>query len=205
MTIHNIKVGVLNTNCYFISKKNKDIFIIDPGDEAKKIINFIEKHNFKPKYMLATHAHWDHFLAANQLSKKYKINLLINQKDELILDSNSQIASEITDQTIQLPMHIEYIDNTHDCFADFDLKCISTPGHSPGSISLYNPKNKFAIVGDTLFAHQIPGRTDLPGGNEKQIKNSIHKLKQLPATTLFYPGHGKKFTINNSLKYNFAS
>lgn len=85
---------------------------------------------------------------------------------------------------------------------DFEFTISHTPGHSPGSITYYFESDGFAIVGDTLFQNSI-GRTDLPGGNEKQLLKSIHtKLLTLPVETVIYPGHGPASTVQAEMDSN---
>jgi len=79
---------------------------------------------------------------------------------------------------------------------------IHTPGHSPGSLSFYNKKDEFVIVGDVLFAGSI-GRTDLPRGNyETLISNILNRLLILPGNTMVFPGHGPSTTIRHEYDTN---
>ena len=186
-------VGPIFTNCYLVAdKETNQVLILDAGAEPEKILSSLAPKPYTPVAILATHCHLDHIEAVTQLKRELKIPFLIPKGEE-----------EILYQTIEIPPKpngfLKGGDETK--IGKVKFKVISTPGHTPGGISLYCQKEKVLFSGDTLFAGSI-GRTDLPGGSEKEIKKSLRKLLQLPGDTLVFPGHGEKTTIEKEKETN---
>lgn len=174
MLIHKIIVGPIQTNCYIVSDgETGEVLIIDPGDEAKKIIEFIELRHFTPIGVVLTHDHFDHIEALDEVIKYFNILLF-----------DTKIQGEITISVGKL-----------------NLKVIKTPGHSKDSICLVSEKNNTIFSGDTLFNQGI-GRTDLEGGDPTQIKESLKLLMTYPDDYKVYPGHGAETTIGNERQNN---
>ena len=175
MLIKSIQVGMLETNCYFlIDEGSKKTIIIDPGDEADKIISFIEDEKLVPQMILLTHLHYDHVTALPEIKAKYNIPVYAYEKG---LSDNGVIK-----------------------FLDTELEILYTPGHEPSSICIYGKRDNFIFTGDTLF-YQNVGRWDLSGGNLEQLKNSLRKLIELPYNTIVYPGHGPSTNLKESREY----
>ncbi len=164
MKIKKIVVGTLETNCYLLYNEG-EMIVVDPGAEAKKIIDEIGKIGINPKYIVNTHSHPDHVTANREVEEATGAEIL----------KNLQEGEKIT-------------------VGDSDLKIIHTPGHSKDSICLKG--EGFLIGGDLLFINGH-GRTDLLGGSDVEMKETIQRLKkELPDETLIYPGHGELFTID---------
>jgi len=179
MQIKTIKVGSLQTNCYVIvDEKSKEAVIIDPGDEAEKILPEIDGLNIC--YIVITHGHYDHIQAVGVVKKQTKAKILMNAKAAYGLKP---------DQTIK--------DNDEISFGSIVLKVIETPGHCPGAICLYTDKQLFS--GDTLF-HSTYGRVDLPGSSPQAMAASLRRLATLPDETKVFPGHGWSTTIGEEKK-----
>ncbi|OPX17892.1 hypothetical protein BXT86_04125 [candidate division WOR-3 bacterium 4484_100] len=172
MEIRRCVVGPLETNCYIISSERKGI-IIDPGDEAQKIIKEIS--DLEIIMILATHNHFDHITALKPIKEYTRSKAGIHPEDWV---EGFDIRLE-DGQTIELGKE--------------RLRVIHTPGHTPGGCSFYTDKILFS--GDTLFKSGI-GNTSFPGGDEEAIYKSIReRLLALPEDTLVYPGHGPSTTI----------
>lgn len=200
MKVNCLPVGQLKTNCYLVwphsaaAPRDKDTIIIDPGDDADFIIRQIQDLELKPQFIIATHGHFDHVLAVTELKLAFKIPFLIHQKDLFLLKRVQKTSRYFTgvqsdpvlppDKLVQKGSEIK--------FGQEKLKVIETPGHTPGSISLYSPG--FLFSGDTLFAQGL-GRTDFGYASLSQLKNSLKKLFLLPDKTIVFPGHGPKTTI----------
>lgn len=200
MEIKKYGLGELRTNCYLVfDEKTKEGLIIDPADDANFLSEQILQQGIILKYLVATHGHFDHILAANELQLAFNVPFLINKEDMPLANKMAVSAAWWLKHPITetLPGNIQYL-------ADGDrlgqLQVISTPGHSPGSICLYSPKDKLLFTGDTLFAEGVLGRTDFPYGSGGNLKTSIAKLAQLPAETIIYPGHGQSSTLAETLK-----
>ena len=182
--------------------------VIDPGmihkEEENAISDYILKNNLKLTHIINTHLHIDHVAGDNYLKKKYEAPLLANAGD-LFLLKNLQAQAEL----FGLPIKFDAIEIDQNLepgevikIGKGELKVIGVPGHSKGSITLYDPRDKFLIAGDALFQGSI-GRTDLPGGNHSELlKNIKENLFSLPDDTVVYPGHGPSTTIGAEKKFN---
>jgi len=172
MKIDKIVVGGLENNCYVLQSRNIGV-IIDPGDEAQKIIDRVQ--GIEIKLILATHRHFDHITALQKVKQVVKADAAIHP-----LDWVDGFDVKLTDGQV-----IE--------FGDEVLRVIHTPGHTPGGCCFLVRDNLFS--GDTLFPNG-PGNTMFPGGDERAILRSIReKLMVLPDETVVYPGHGLETTI----------
>jgi glyoxylase-like metal-dependent hydrolase (beta-lactamase superfamily II) len=199
MIIKTVTVGELRTNCYIVaSSKTREAVIIDPGDEAEKIIEAIETEKLKPILIVNTHAHPDHVGANFKLAEKYDIVAAIGEDGFRMIEDFKGYFEEFSGLKIEdLSMERLLKDNNMIDIGELKLKVINTPGHSKGSICLYG--NKVLFSGDTLFAGTY-GRTDIPGGSEEEMQASINKLMGLPDETVVYPGHGSRTTIGEERK-----
>jgi hydroxyacylglutathione hydrolase len=199
MIIKTIQVGELRTNCYIVaSEKTREAVIIDPGDEAEKIIDVIEKEKFRPILIVNTHAHPDHVGANFDLAKKYGIAAALGEDGYKLIEDFRNYFEEFSGLKIK-DLSIEKLlkDGNVIEIGEIKLNVIKTPGHSKGSVCLYGEGVLFS--GDTLFAGTY-GRTDIPGGSEDEILDSINKLMELPDDTIVYPGHGKPTMISEERK-----
>ncbi len=201
--IRKVTVGPLETNCYILVDENtNNAIVVDPGWDPAKIIKALK--NTHIKYIIATHGHFDHVSAVKKL-KESRGGLFIIHKLDLEMLSYAKISSYLFLRTnIDEPQNPDIIlDNEVEVeFEEFKLKIIHTPGHSPGSISIYIRELKSLLSGDTIFRGSV-GRTDIPGGSWEELKNSLRKLLQnLPDTTVIYPGHGPETTIGREKSIN---
>ncbi len=200
MQISNIIVGELYTNCYIISN-NTECIVIDPGAEPDKIIDFLESMKLTPMLLISTHYHADHVGAVKKLVEKYDVEFALGKKDLNFLDAQPAWVSNLI-STYEKPTtpNILLLGGEIINLLDLDIKIISTPGHSPGSICIYIENSIF--TGDTLFKNGI-GRGDLPGGDiNKEISSIKEKIFQLPNDIDVFPGHGQKTKIINEKKEN---
>lgn len=175
--------------------------VVDPGmlgdEEEKAMTDFIERNGLKPTHVINTHLHLDHAAGNSFIANHYGVPVLASRKDEPLGSRMKQqaamfgISENFNDVEIT-----EYL-NDGDIIkiGEGELEVIEVPGHSQGSIALYDRKDGFVIVGDALFRGSI-GRTDLPGGDHPQLIRSIkERLLTLPENTVVYSGHGPSTTI----------
>jgi glyoxylase-like metal-dependent hydrolase (beta-lactamase superfamily II) len=190
MRIKRIIVGSLQTNCYIVSSDKKEAFIIDPGDDADAIREFINEDKLKVKFIINTHSHIDHIKADYELG----FPVYIHELDALALEDPGQNFSTyiLGEFKACKPGKILY-DKDIIKLDDLHIEVLHTPGHTPGGICL--KIDNVVFTGDTLFRDGI-GRTDLPGGSHKTIISSIkNKLFCLDDEVKIYPGHGEFSTI----------
>ena len=198
--------GLVDTNCYLLAcSETQKAMIIDPGAfnsaEVDNILGIISQHGLKPEYILNTHGHIDHIAGNEQVKQNTNARILIHSKDAGIILSGMMNGSFMFGQEVASPPADSQLEDGQTIeLGNLSIKVIHTPGHTPGCICLYVDGVLFS--GDTLFAGSI-GRTDLPGGSEKQIIQSIkQKLMILPEDTLVRPGHGPRTTIGKEKKDN---
>jgi len=193
-----LPVGQLRTNCYLaICQKTKNCLIIDPGDEANFISEKILREGLKPIAIIATHGHFDHILATNELKMSFKAPFLANQNDENIINHMTQSASWwLKRKIIESPPTIDQYLKEGDSisFGKGGLRVIETPGHTPGGVSFYNESSKVLFSGDIIFKSGL-GRTDFSYSSLSDLKNSIKKIRQRFSGFILYPGHGPEFFL----------
>ena len=196
-------VGSYQANCYFLYNKNNEAIIIDPGAQAKNIIDFVKERNFKVSKILLTHAHPDHFGAMREVRKALDVPAYISEDDEKLMEERCQTVMEsLLDLGIgmdDVKADILFKDGDEIEFGDKKIKVILTPGHTPGGACFL--LDNVIFTGDTLFRGSI-GRTDLPGGDTDKIMESLKILMDLPDDTVVLPGHGSETTIGFEKQIN---
>lgn len=202
MTIFTLPLGSLMSNCYIVATRQNHAVVIDPGAEADKIIEKLERNHLHPQYILLTHAHHDHIGAVEGLQKRYPtIQLVVGEGDyEMLLDNEKNLSYRITGSTenhIRADRKIK--DNETIVLDELTFTAIETPGHTAGGITYLCETALF--TGDTLFQGDI-GRTDLYSGNYGEIMASLLKLSKLPGDYHVYPGHGPATTLDRERRYN---
>ena len=196
------EVGELRTNAYVVyAPGSRTCVVVDPGDEAARLIRFIDDENLKPAGIILTHGHLDHCGAAAALVARYRAPLMVHSADRPMLAS--ELNGEFSDMLgIPLPPPPDRLLGDGEIVtisADLALTVIHTPGHTPGSVCLRI--NDWLFSGDTLFRGDI-GRTDLPGGSDREILLSLKRLRDLPKTMVLLPGHGPASTLAEELANN---
>lgn len=180
-----------------------EAMVIDPGDDIQEIVAILDRHELKVKMIVITHAHIDHIGGAHKLRALTGAPVYMNQSDAFLADHLSTQAAWLGMETPLNP-GIDVPAREGDILraGSVEAHVLHTPGHTPGSISLFLPAEQKVIAGDTLFKGSI-GRTDLPGGDFNQISNSIRtKLYTLPDTTVVFPGHGERTLIATEKRSN---
>ncbi len=197
--IEHITSGSIETNGYVVGDPidRRGIIIDAPEHGARDMLDLAAKHGLTITHIVNTHGHWDHIPDNTTLKKNTAAKLVIHRDDALYLLNPATLL-------FQLPITIEPItpdeylsDNQTIKVGSLQFVVLHTPGHTPGSICLYEPNEKVVFTGDTLFAGSV-GRTDLPGGNWEILLESIReRLLILPDSTIVYPGHGPSSTIGD--------
>lgn len=226
-----IRTGPLGVNtyilpCSFVNEgDSKAFFVVDPGGHAPEIIKRVaiqaKEYGAKKGHIHAivlTHGHFDHLGAVCDLKKEYPNALLcIHENDKEYLGNTGYaihkegfdrfglgyIVDQLQQEFPDMPNVDIFLQDGQKLEFAKEWKIIHTPGHSPGSVSLYNETDNVLLSGDTLFAASY-GRTDLRGGSFSQLKQSLKLLLKLPVQTRVFPGHESATTIGVEQK-NLAS
>lgn len=204
LEIKTLIVGPLATNCYIAAdRQTKQAFVLDPGAEPEKILSALTPKPYTLVTLIATHCHFDHVGAVAELKEKLDAPFLIPKNEQVVLASAPPTSQTWVGKKIRKPPNPDsfFEEGSKIRIGKTKFTVISTPGHSPGGICLYSKERGILFSGDTLFAGSI-GRTDLPGGSQEEMRNSLKKLFKLPDNTVVYPGHGEKTTIGKERKTN---
>ena len=191
-----IQVGGFEVNCSILSESGK-AWIVDPGQEADRIIDLLAKKGLEPAAILLTHGHFDHISGIPGLLEKFPdLPVYVHEKDVPMFGHPlNQLPPEYA--SFAKPKQLRGLEGLE------GLEVIETPGHTPGGVCYYFPNFQTSqaskplhllLSGDTLFAGSV-GRTDLPGGDMATLMDSLRKLIALPDDTLVIPGHGMHTTI----------
>jgi len=197
MILETFPVGPLQCNCTILGDEEAgEAIVIDPGDEVGRIHRRLTELGLKLKQILVTHAHIDHVGGALKLKRLTGAPILLNESDLPLLKMMEMQAGWLGVETPETaPPDANLTDGLVVGLERYPATVLHTPGHTQGSVCLHFAPLNMLIAGDTLFAGSI-GRTDLPGGNSRQIMDSIHsRLLALPEETKVLPGHGPATTI----------
>jgi len=179
----------------------KEAGVIDPGGPVDGIERFLRENSLKLQWIINTHGHGDHIAGNAALQQKFEVPIWIHAADREMLSSPTANLSAFMGESVTSPdADRELNDGDQIALGNEWIQVITTPGHTPGGISLLSPG--LAFVGDTLFFESI-GRTDFPGGNHQELLKSIReRLFLLPAQTKVFPGHGEVTSIGYEMKNN---
>jgi glyoxylase-like metal-dependent hydrolase (beta-lactamase superfamily II) len=199
-----IPVGILQCNCsIFGDESTREAIVIDPGDNISSILAILAKHALRVKAIIITHAHIDHIGGAAKLKKATGAPVYMNENDQVLYDGLDEQAGWLSIETPeQTEIDVAARDGDVLRLGEADFRILHTPGHTQGSLSVWIPSENKLVAGDTLFRSSI-GRTDLPGGDSRQILRSISsKLLPLPDEAVVVPGHGPSTTIGREKEFN---
>ncbi len=187
-----LTVGSIGTNCYILYQEDtKAAVVIDPSDEAALVEARIAALGLTPRAILLTHGHFDHGGDLGRLLARWPVPVYCHPADRDLptwLTHGVVFDRELADgQTLGL--------------AGMEFSVLHTPGHTPGSVCFLCREGELMFTGDTLFQGSC-GRTDLPGGNWKQMAASLRRLAELRENWAVYPGHGDSTTLDAEREEN---
>jgi glyoxylase-like metal-dependent hydrolase (beta-lactamase superfamily II) len=204
--VESFPVGPFECNCVILAdEETREAVIIDPGDDARRILDRAKRNGLNVRFLLHTHAHLDHIMATKRVKEETEAQVLLHPADDWLYQ-NLAMQCGMFGWNVDTPSSIDrhFQDGDSIAFGKQALRVIHTPGHTPGSVCLElgGEETPLILSGDTLFAGGI-GRTDLWGGSYPQILRSIHeKLLVKPDPTKVIPGHGPKTTIGDERRHN---
>lgn len=199
MIIETFPVGPLQCNCTILGDpETGEAIVIDPGDEAMKVLKRLSAHGLKPKAILITHTHLDHVGGNHEVREKTGARVMLHEKDLPLYDNLGMQAQMIG---LEAPVRGRVDEHIHQGDVIFfgskgdSIEVLHTPGHTPGSCSFFLASRNLLFSGDTLFSGSI-GRTDLWGGDfDTEIRSIRDRLLPLPGLTRVVTGHGPDTTI----------
>ena len=193
MKVSIMQVGPIGTNCYILEDEKK-IAVIDPGDEAERILEVLEETEGTVEYILLTHGHYDHTTAVPELHRALpEAKIYIHQADA------NGAGSRLFPLAGQVDGLLLYDEGDALPLGSLTIEVLHTPGHSKGSVTLR--AGDVLFTGDTLFAGSM-GRTDLSGGDEEEIMASLKRLGKLEGDFTVCPGHMQTSTLDQERKTN---
>ena len=201
MKIMQLCVGLVGTNCYIVyDETTRAAAVIDPGDNAPSILQAVQQEKLDVKYVLLTHAHFDHILAAHEVLQATGAQYVVPEADLWLLDRNNMGQFRALARTyVQDTPDILAAEGTEITFGGLTAVYMSTPGHTPGSSVIRIEDCLF--TGDCLFRHEC-GRCDLEGGDFSAMLRSLRRLYELEGDYKVLPGHEGLSTLNEERAAN---
>lgn len=210
--VHTFTLGPFATNCYVVETPGPDgarrCFLVDASFEPDEMIDFVRDSGLQPEALILTHAHVDHMAGVDQFRRAFPgLPVYMHAAESEWLTNPALNLSMLSGELITAAPLSPPRDKTVGqgdvlSLCGLNWTVLHTPGHSPGSIALYNAASAITLSGDALFAGSI-GRTDFPGSSQRQLAASIREtLYTLPEATTVYPGHGPTTTIGREKRSN---
>ena len=195
MQVKVLQVGPIGTNCYLLEDEKAHVAaVIDPGDEADRILEQVKADHMDVEYILLTHGHYDHTTAVPELHQALpQAEIYIHKADA------NGAGSRLFPLAGQIPDLKFYDEGDALTLGELTIQVLHTPGHSKGSVTL--KVGDVLFCGDTLFAGSC-GRTDLAGGSYEEIMASLKKLGELPGDYHVCPGHDVTSTLERERRSN---
>lgn len=204
MIFQMMQVGPLGVNCYIVGDEDsREVVVIDPGGHARQISETLENLRVKVRGIILTHAHFDHVMGVEALKRATGAPLFVGENEKPLFETVERQGQAFGIAVPPLPDPEHWLKEGDVVEAGkVKLHVLNIPGHSPGSIALYDAENGLVFVGDVLMRGTI-GRTDFPGCSLEVLLRSIRgKLYTLPDGTKVYSGHGPMTTIGEEKLLN---
>lgn len=203
MHVETIVVGDFASNCFLVWDNPECALVIDPGSEPEIILDVLNQKNLNVGVYLLTHGHIDHLSALADMRDAMPAPMAMHKGDIPMAFEPDNLLSPFypaPKNAGKFERVLEDGQTWND--SNLDYKIIWTPGHTPGCVCFHFENENAIFTGDTLFSGSV-GRTDLTGGNSRELSESLKKLKVLPDETVVYAGHGPSTTIGKEKSTNY--
>ena len=192
---------IANNNYLLIDEESKEAALIDCTDYISELGAVLKEYDAKLKYILLTHGHFDHIMGVPKIKQEFGTKVYLHKDDKELVDKSDEFMISVGMQPFEHPEIDKYIDENEEIYLGKNkIRVIHLPGHTQGGVGYLVDGMLFA--GDSIFLESV-GRTDLPGGNHKQLIESIkNKIFSLDGDTILYVGHGTNTTVEHEKKYN---
>lgn len=200
MNIYTLNLGELATNCYIVETAPDKCIAIDIGGDPEVFLDFIKSKNLTLDKILLTHGHFDHTEGVKKVQEETGVPVYIHSRDATMLEGgSSSLAPFFGRPVIKIESYMEIHDGDIIESGNIRFTVMHTAGHTKGSVCYITEDTIFS--GDTLFLESM-GRTDYPGGDVDEMRESLKKLKNLKGDYKVYPGHFDSTTLGNERKNN---
>ncbi|MBR1702526.1 MAG: MBL fold metallo-hydrolase [Lachnospiraceae bacterium] len=202
MEIKKLVLGACITNCYIVGSERKNCVIIDPADEAQKIIDEVEQNGWTVKYIFITHGHTDHILALEAVKEYFHAPVVISQIDAWRLEDEELINERSYVKTPYRGVKPDILIKNGDTLAvdELNFRFYGMPGHTDGSMAIV--LGRIIFTGDTLLKENH-GKTTLPGGDENKLIASINRLaEEFTGDYRILTGHRDETTLEHEREWN---
>ena len=192
---------IANNNYLLIDEESKEAALIDCTDYISELGAVLKEYDAKLKYILLTHGHFDHIMGVPKIKQEFGAKVYLHKDEKELVDNSDEFMISVGMQPFEHPEIDKYIDENEEIYLGKNkIRIIHLPGHTQGGVGYLVDGMLFA--GDSIFLESV-GRTDLPGGNHKQLIESIkNKIFSLDGDTILYVGHGTNTTVEHEKKYN---
>lgn len=206
MHIQRYTIEPFASNFYVIREEaSREAILVDPGGFLPDVVEELGRDGWQVRALIATHGHFDHILEAGEYTTFFRQGLWLHQEDWPFVHNLREQLGWFGLEDLEpavYPNLNALTENQKFILGDTEFLVIHTPGHSPGSVVIWSPKEKIAFSGDLLFRGSI-GRTDLPGGDPTAIQASLEVVFSMwPDDTQIFPGHGPETTAGEEKKHN---
>jgi len=201
MHVEAIPVGPYEANCVLLWADSSQAWVVDPGADGGVILKRLETLGLTPALVALTHGHFDHISALTALLARYPVPVYLHAQDVAFAFSPMNAMFQYPPTAKPATLRSDKDDGDELACGGLTARIIHTPGHTPGGCCYYFESEKLLVAGDTLFAGSV-GRTDFPGGDWGELKDSLARLMALPEETRVVCGHGPATTIGAEKRSN---